>query len=188
MAKKERIPIPEEIGTFIKEQCTVVRAMFTEEKEVQPMLILLTRFEGELEVGMAPLMGPWMDSPDAKDMIRAIIIPKIKEALKEMKKELVCICFISEAWAWNGTKEDMERVNGDHKKLPKKEVIIMSFDFNEGNKTIFYEIKRKMEVNEQGLNEVIELGFESMNKESEDDLTLDPDAKMGGRMSNLFHA
>ena len=95
---------------------------------------------------------------------------------KKKNKNLVCVNFNSESWMYHGNKGDLNVLNGEYRKLPKSEVLLMVFDSEQESRQITYEIKRNLFVGEDGLNE--EVGVELYK--------LGEDVKMSGRFSNLF--
>jgi len=76
----------------------------------------------------------------------------------------------------HGNKGDLNVLNGEYRKLPKSEVLLMVFDSEQESRQITYEIKRNLFVGEDGLDE--EVGVELYK--------LGEDVKMSGRFSNLF--
>ncbi len=77
---------------------------------------------------------------------------------------------------YRGNKEEHEEVNGNYRKLPKTEVLLMTFDSKKGTRTITYEIKRDMFVGEEGLNEQVDVEL----------MKLGDNFEVGGRFSNLL--
>jgi hypothetical protein len=77
---------------------------------------------------------------------------------------------------YQSSKEQLNEVDGYYRKLPRTEVLLMSFDTEEGSKIITYEIVRKMSVGVSGLNEEVE---GELMKRGENFTT-------NGRFTNMF--
>jgi hypothetical protein len=77
---------------------------------------------------------------------------------------------------YQSSKEQLNEVDGYYRKLPRTEVLLMSFDTEEGSKIITYEIVRKMSVGVNGLNEEVEVEL----------MKLGENFTTNGRFTNMF--
>ena len=165
------------VNTFIERHEQKVIEMFKKQRGIKPFVTFLCKQETD-KVGEVMVL----DIPEqlifdkGKDFVRGVMIESIKKKLREENKNLVCVNWNSEGWMYKGSKEDHLRVNGDYRKLPKTEVLFMTFDSSEGTRTITYEIKRDLFVNEKGLNEEVEVEL----------MKFGDDVELGGRFSKLF--
>lgn len=167
------------VETFIEEQRQNVIRIFKGEKELVPMFALLTKKGKDNCVHICPI--PRLDD-DNKDFIRYKLLNAIKERLADDGHKLLCVNWNSEAWMYDASEKDLASVGGDYKKLPKKEILLLHFDTADENKTITYEIKRTMSVNDDGLEEEVDIElFESPGLSGSKN-------ERGGRLNDLFNS
>ena len=163
------------IDKFIDDQRNFVLRVFKGNSELSPMLCMLTEKEGKTYTSMCPIPTELM-TDEGKDIIRYGILEKVKESMKKNGHKLLCVNWNSEGWMYKSTKEELEEVGGHYRKLPRTEVLLMSFDTEEGSKVITYEIVRKMSVGVNGLNEEVDVEL----------MKLDEKSVGKGRFTNMF--
>ena len=164
------------IDKFIEHHEERVVEMFKKQKGITPFITFLCQTnEGKGEVMVFEIPEQLMFN-EGKDFVRNVVVEKIKNKLKRDGKNLVCVNWNSEGWMYKGSKDEMKEVDGEYRKLPKTEVLLMTFDSEEGSRQITYEVKRSMFVGEEGLNEEVEVEL----------MKLDDSVERGGRFSNLY--
>jgi hypothetical protein len=151
------------IDKFIEQQREFVLRVFKGEGELQPILCFLTEKEGKLGTSFCPIPTELMND-EGKDIIRYQLIEQVKSVIKGQGHKLLCVNWNSEGWMYQSSKEQLEEVNGHYRKLPRKEVLLMSFDTESGSQVITYEIKRNLSVGENGLNEEVEVELMELSK------------------------
>jgi hypothetical protein len=164
------------VSNFIEHHQKKVLDMFREQKGITPFFTFLCKTEDNKGEVMILEVPESLMFNEGKDFVRNVLIEKIKKDLKKKNKNLVCVNFNSESWMYHGNKGDLNVLNGEYRKLPKSEVLLMVFDSEQESRQITYEIKRNLFVGEDGLDE--EVGVELYK--------LGEDVKMSGRFSNLF--
>lgn len=169
----------EMIDVFIDNHKEFITGLFDENKGLPPIFSILTEKDDKISINVFPVMQDMED----KDFIRYKLLEAFKKMLREQGHKIHCVSFASEAWMYQATKEEQPDVekkikNGEWKKLPKKEVLILSFDGKEVHKQVVYNIKRKMSVGDEGLGEAVTLEYDKIM-----DMDLD---KTEGRFTNLF--
>ncbi len=165
------------VDKFIEQHEKKVVSMFKKQKGITPFVTFLCQdeFEKKGEVMIFEVPDQLLFN-EGKDFVRDVLIEKIKEKLRKDNKNLVCVNWNSEGWMYRGNKEEHEELNGNYRKLPKTEVLLMTFDSKKGTRTITYEIKRDMFVGEEGLNEQVDVEL----------MKLGDNFEVGGRFSNLL--
>jgi hypothetical protein len=163
------------IDKFIDDQRNFVLRVFKGNSELSPMLCILSEKEDKTYTSMCPIPTELM-TDEGKDIIRYGILEKVKESMKKNGHKLLCVNWNSEGWLYKSTKEELEEVDGYYRKLPRTEVLLMSFDTEEGSKVITYEIVRKMSVGVNGLNEEVEVEL----------MKLGENFTTNGRFTNMF--
>lgn len=163
------------IDKFIEQQKEFVLRVFNGEKELSPLICLLTEKDGNTHTSMCPVPTELM-TDEGKNFIRYGLLEKIKDLMKEQGHKLLCVNWNSEGWMYKSSKEELESVDGYYRKLPRTEVLLMSFDTESGSKVITYEIKRNMSVGVGGLNEEVEVEL----------LKIDENCTTKGRFTNMF--
>lgn len=161
------------VDKFIEQHEKKVLEMFKRQKGITPFVTFFCKTQDEKGEVMVLEIPEVLMFDGGKDFVRDVLIEKIKEDLKKKNKNLVCVNFNSESWMYKGSKDD--DIN-DYRKLPKTEILLMTFDSEEGSRQITYEIKRNMYVGEDGLGEEVDVELYKMGD----------DVKMSGRFSNLF--
>ncbi len=164
------------VDKFVEHHEKKVLQMFKEQKGIKPFLTFLCKTEddrGEVIVLDVPQM---LMFNEGKDFVRDVMVEKIKETLKKKNKKLMCVNWNSESWMYQGHKDEIEKLGGDYRKLPKTEILLMTFDSENGSRQITYEIKRNMFVGEEGLGEEVDVEL----------MKLGDNYQVGGRFSNLF--
>jgi hypothetical protein len=163
------------IDKFIDDQRDFVLRVFRGEGELSPMLCLLTEKEGNTYTSFCPIPTELM-TDEGKNVIRYGLLEKVKDLMKKEGHKLLCINWNSEGWMYKSSKEELEEVDGYYRKLPRTEVLLMSFDTEEGSKVITYEIVRSMSVGVNGLNEEVEVEL----------MKLGENFTTKGRFTNMF--
>ena len=164
------------VDKFVEHHEKKVLEMFIKQKGITPFVTFLCEREdkkGEVIVLEVP---PTLMFNEGKDFVRDVLIEKIKDTLKKKNKKLMCVNWNSESWMYKGHKDEINELGGDYRKLPKTEILLMTFDSEQGSRQITYEIKRNMFVGEEGLGEEVDIEL----------MKLGDDYQVGGRFSNLF--
>lgn len=151
------------IDKFIEQQREFVLRVFNGEGELSPLLCILSEKEGNTHTSMCPIPSELM-TDEGKNIIRYGLLEKIKDLMKKQGHKLLCVNWNSEGWLYQSSKEQLEEVNGHYRKLPRTEVLLMSFDTESGSQVITYEIKRNLSVGEDGLNEEVEVELMELSK------------------------
>ena len=88
-------------------------------------------------------------SDDEKEAFAQIVIPMLKEEIKEHKYDIVLVSFTSEAWIRRANKDE---VPDDYKEIPiSDEVVIFTISENGGDEFRVYDIVRNdLQVDENG--------------------------------------
>lgn len=165
------------IEDFIKLSEKSAIKFLKEEENISPFLTILTR-EDEDVLGHhhIPIPPMFMEGESGKDFVRHILIKGLKEKLKEEGKEILCVNWVSEGWMYVGKKGEDNIEN--YRELPRKEVLLMTFDSEDQQIISTYEIKRSgWKVGKKGLDNGVEL------------IPIDKELKgtsRGGRFGNLF--
>jgi hypothetical protein len=158
---------------FIEHHEKKVLGMFKEQKGISPFFTFLCKTEDNKGEVMILEVPDVLMFNEGKDFVRDVLVEKVKKTLRQKNKNLVCVNFNGESWMYKGSKgDDIE----DYRKLPKTEILLMTFDTENGSRQITYEIKRNMYVGEDGLGEEVDVELYKMG----DDIT------MSGRFSNLL--
>ncbi len=157
------------VDKFIEHHEKKVLEMFIKQKGITPFVTFLCE-KGEVIVLEVPST---LMFNEGKDFVRDVLIEKIKTTLKKKNKKLMCVNWNSESWMYRGGKDD---VVDNYRKLPRTEILLMTFDSEQGSRQITYEIKRNMFIGEEGLDEEVDIEL----------MKLGDDNQVGGRFSNLF--
>ena len=167
----------EVIQEFIRVSELSAVELLKQQENISPFLTILTR-EDEEQYGHhhIPIPPMFMEGDSGKDFIRNILIQGLKNKLREDGKEILCVNWVSEGWMYVGKKD--EDVVENYRDLPRKEILLMTFDSEDEQIISTYEIKRNgYNVGEEGFNNGVEL------------VPIEKDFKGGqrsGRFGNLF--
>ena len=153
------------IEKFIEQQRDFVLRVFNGEHELSPMLCLLTEKDGNTHTSMCPIPTELM-TDEGKDIIRYGLLEKIKDTLKENGHKIICVNWNSEGWLYKSSKEELDEVDGHYRKLPRTEVLLMTFDSENESKILTYEIKRRMSVGVDGLNEEVKVKLMKLGEQT----------------------
>ena len=153
------------IEKFIEQQRNFVLRVFNGEHELSPMLCLLTEKDGNTHTSMCPIPTELM-TDEGKDIIRYGLLEKIKDTLKENGHKIICVNWNSEGWLYKSSKEELDEVDGHYRKLPRTEVLLMTFDSENESKILTYEIKRRMSVGVDGLNEEVKVKLMKLGEQT----------------------
>jgi hypothetical protein len=123
-----------------------------------------------------PIPPQFMKNNETKDEFVNEMVPEMFAEIKERFKPYA-VAWAAEAWIRNLGKD--KNFEGDYKELPKKEVMLISFQQKDANTGVVYNIKRNgKQVTPSGdIVDQIEL---------EEDTELGDLEGMEGRFSNLF--
>jgi hypothetical protein len=125
--------------------------------ELKPHFTILTENNGEPKYSLIPIPEFLLEDEVGKDFVKDVLLKTIKDKVKSDGNKLLCVCMGSESWMYKSSKEELEKVNGEYRKLPRQEVVTLNFDFGNGNKFLIYDVIRMMNVDGNGLNEVVDL-------------------------------
>jgi len=135
-------------------------------------------------------------SDDEKEAFAKVVIPMLKDEIKEHKYDVVLVSFTSEAWIRKANKDE---VPDDYKELPiSDEVVIFTISEGDGDEFRVYDIVRNdLQVDENGelvekIDEFDKDGNALKNVElllNEELTMLDKEktSKSKGRFSNLYN-
>lgn len=164
----------ESIKEFMKLHSTLIDKMFKDLGEIRPMIVLM----GENEEGcqVKPVIVPSMfyQNELGKMFLKSVILKKEIDELKSEGYEFRCVSFCSECWMKKIT------INSEGVNIEKDmEVVVVSYEMKGNSLFHVYEIKRNMNVSEDGLMEEpsLELYKEITNTEN---------VQFEGMMTNLF--
>lgn len=163
---------------FIETHKLSVTQLFKHQGGIVPFICVLSKpKKGRTNVSAFQIPEELIQAGDrGKDFVRDILIEDFKKMLKDKGEKILCVNWNSEAWMYKGDKDD-EKFLKNPRMTPKTEVLFMTFDYEGGNRSITYEIKRKMVVNDDGLEEEVDVEFLQLG---------DEECEHGGRFSNLF--
>jgi hypothetical protein len=166
------------IDFFVEQQCRIATQSFKETKGLVPFTAILAKHKNEYKAGIIPMPLELLNSAEGKDYFRDVVIEGVKKKMREDDHIILCVNFTSEAWAYQGEiGGDIEDMRENYRKLPRKEILILSFDSKDGTRVITYDINRNMFVNDKGLDETVDVELTKMGDEV---------SSFGGRFANMF--
>jgi len=172
------------IDGFIEQQKHFITDMFNANQGLPPMVSIFTQDPKKdcFNVNVLPILDS--EQMNDKDFIRDVLIEDFKKMVRKSGQKIICVNWCSEAWMYKveNTKMNREKINnGDYKKLPRTEVLVMSFDGKDVHKRVIYEIKRTMSVTENGLEQNATIELSKVTEETNDNVD-----SIDGRFKNLF--
>jgi len=188
----------EVIENFKKEHFNNITRALTLSGDIDPMITLLvkntiideTKDFKEYSVCLIPLPKEAFDNTESKDLL-AKIIPQIFKKIEDDNMEPVCYSFSSEAWMRemknkkNLKKEQFENTEeyNNWKNLPKKEVLITTFETKDTNETLIDFIIRNGKMSDEKGNLIDCISLERYDEISN---SISNSENIGGRLSNIF--
>jgi hypothetical protein len=145
--------------------------------ELKPHFTILTNNSGTPRYSLIPIPEFLLQDEVGKDFVKDVLLKAVKDKVKDDGNKLLCVCMSSESWMYKSSKEELQKVNGEYRKLPKQEVVTLNFDFGGSNKFLIYDVVRMMNVDGNGLNEVVDLKLIEEKDDIEDSV---------GRFSKLM--
>jgi hypothetical protein len=164
------------IEKFIRSSEENAISILMENENIKPFVSILTKDDDEYGQHNIPIPPMFLEGESGKDFVREILINGLKKKLKEEGREILCVNWVSEGWMYVGKKGEDDVEN--YRELPRKEVLLMTFDCEDQQIVSTYEIKRSgWKVGESGLDKGLELipieqDFNNKNRK--------------GRFGNLF--
>lgn len=164
------------ISDFISHREKMVLKTFKDLKGIFPTLWILSEDpQGKTEVTVQVLHPKLLDQDTSKDFIRHAVLEEQKKKLREKGHSILCVNWTSEGWMYRARIEDPNFL-ANYRDTPRTEVIYMSFSTKESTRIISYEIKRKMLVGPDGLEEEVDVEFVKLGDQTE---------SATGRFSNM---
>ncbi len=167
----------ETISHFIDVQKRLTQDVIKAQGFLNPAFFVLIRRKDTNENGVAVVEIP----PFMMELPRTILLAYFKTVKEQMSEEndIYSVCFASEAWVRNVPKDfDLEDKEA-YAQVPKKEVLIILFSNEDGDKIFVYDIIRKDEKAVNVTGDIVD--FIELEEGT------DMDGKLGGELSNLYH-
>lgn len=164
----------EQYEDYIKNHLHSVRNIIKNEKHLQPFLTILVENKTDKERSCicAPLPHQLLEKDDSNNYLLYMFFKELKEHIEKNNNRVLCVNFNAEAWA---TK--VHKVT--EKELEKKEIVIMTFDCEEANTFIVFDINREMKVTDKGIEEYVDI-------EPTEENGFEAGDNIGGRFTNLY--
>lgn len=136
------------IEEFMTLHSKLIQKMFQELGEIRPFLVLMGDNEKNCQVKPVIIPTMFFETEIGKTFVKSVVLKKEIDELKTDGYELRCVSFSSECW--------MKKivVNNEGIKVEKDiEVVVVSYEMKGDSLFQVYEIKRNMNVTDEGLEE-----------------------------------
>lgn len=123
--------INKEITAFQEKMLTKVNEEIIMDKAIkEPYMVILGYDFSSQTFGETNIpIGIGMASEKAKQAFFGYALPKLFQLFDDNMKQILCICFVSEAWFRETTAEDFKNADkGKWRELPATEVLLINFE------------------------------------------------------------
>ena len=154
------------IQDFI-ESLTENNEMIVQDGGMTPTMFFLTYQDNDYKIGCFDVPSMLIDNEKGKDILAEVILPKIKETIKENGQELVCVAFVSEVWKYAMKKDYEYNENHNYKENYEEKTEQVMWAFHLENKVVHYYcemIRENGKLVALGEREIMEVPYDEDNK------------------------